>query len=161
MTSPPVFVFLSVQRQKNLQTDLVSLRISDRRRCVATRAIRLAHHHLSCCFVHSITGIVKTTRRTMLLGSIRSIAAVAAVMAVTTFVDVSEGFTASRFTSSRCPWNGVVCRASIVADDKIDEKELVSKLRSSMVTNVNNELVSLGNVMGSEKAVVVFLRHLG
>ena len=96
----------------------------------------------------------------LLRGSLRSMVVVAAmlVVATTTFVDVSEGFTASQSTRS---WKGVGCRASIVADDKIDEKELVSKLRSSMVTNVNNELVSLGNVMGSEKSVVVFLRHLG
>ena len=57
--------------------------------------------------------------------------------------------------------NYVARHASTVVDEQIDEKELVGKLRSSMVTNVNNELVSLGDIMGSEKSVVIFLRHLG
>ena len=38
-----------------------------------------------------------------------------------------------------------------------------SVLRSAMVTNVNGELVSLGDQMGSKgtTSIVVFLRHLG
>ena len=51
--------------------------------------------------------------------------------------------------------------STIIVEPQVDEKELIGKLRSSTVTNVNNELVSLGDIMGSEKSVVVFLRHLG
>ena len=51
--------------------------------------------------------------------------------------------------------------STIIVEPQVDEKELIGKLRSSTVTNVNNELVPLGDIMGSEKSVVVFLRHLG
>ena len=108
-----------------------------------------------------------------MLWSTRSIAVVAA--AVLAFADPSEGFVstatnyASRSKTQRIihpitipvTYKSVVRHASTIADEEVDEKELVAKLRSSTVTNVNDELVSLGNVMGSEKSVVVFLRHLG
>jgi hypothetical protein len=38
---------------------------------------------------------------------------------------------------------------------------LVKTLRSAKVTNVHGQVVSLGDVMGIEKSVVVLLRHLG
>lgn len=108
-----------------------------------------------------------------MLWSTRSIAVVAA--AVLAFTDPSEGFVstatnhASRLETQRImhpinipvSYKSIVFHASTVADEEVDEKELVVKLRSSTVTNVNDELVSLGDIMGSEKSVVVFLRHLG
>ena len=108
----------------------------------------------------------------MMLWSIRSTAVVAAV-AVLTFADLGEGFiSGSKHRTSRLEFqrivhpiskslHSLVSHASTVINDQVDEKELVGKLRSSMVTNINDELVSLGDAMGSEKSVVVFLRHLG
>jgi hypothetical protein len=103
--------------------------------------------------------------------SIRSIAIRAAV--VFTFAIPSEGFISvpknivsrldhhSIVPPTGIPFNYVVSHASTAVDEQIDEKELLGKLRSSMVTNINNELVSLGDIIGSDKSVVVFLRHLG
>ena len=107
----------------------------------------------------------------MMFWSNRCIAILSAV--VLTFAVHSEGFIAvsknyvAGLVSQRikrsndAPFHSVVRYASSDVDELIDEKELVGKLRSSTVTNINNELVSLGDIMGSEKSVVVFLRHLG
>ena len=108
-----------------------------------------------------------------MLWSIRSITI--AVGTVFALADLSEGFvtpSTNRNHVSRLEflriihpigisYKSVTCHASTVADEQVDEKELVVKLRSSKVTNINDEIVSLGDVMGSEKSVVVFLRHLG
>ena len=92
---------------------------------------------------------------------------------VLTLANCTEGFIAvsksdvSRLVSPRDKQSSIISfdfavrHASTAVDDVVDEAELVGKLRSSTVTNINNELVSLGDIMGSEKSVVVFLRHLG
>jgi hypothetical protein len=90
-------------------------------------------------------------------------------LALSAFASIGEAFTVtiSKNDVSRLVrhsikrHNSIVCHASTMVDEQIDEKELVGKLRSSKVTNVNNELVALGDIMGADKSVVVFLRHLG
>jgi hypothetical protein len=67
-----------------------------------------------------------------------------------------------KFIDQKCTFG--VCHASIIdvnENEVINGKELIDKLRLSKVTSINNEVISLGDVMGTEKAVVVFLRHLG
>ena len=45
--------------------------------------------------------------------------------------------------------------------DLSKQKGSASLLRSVALTNVEGDFVSLGNMMGNEKSVVVFLRHMG
>ncbi len=45
--------------------------------------------------------------------------------------------------------------------DLSKQKGSASLLRSSVLTDVNGDFVSLGGMMGNQKSVVVFLRHMG
>jgi hypothetical protein len=78
---------------------------------------------------------------------------------------VTTSSTYHRYANLMHTSQNMVRSASTVNDDvkdvQLDGKELINKLRSSKVTNVDDELVSLGDIMGMEKSVVVFLRHLG
>jgi len=49
----------------------------------------------------------------------------------------------------------------VIPNDLTAQKGSASLLRSSVLTNVDGDYVSLGSLMGNEKSVVVFLRHMG
>ena len=49
----------------------------------------------------------------------------------------------------------------VVATDLTSQKGSASLLRSAVLTNVDGDFVNLGSLMGKEKSVVVFLRHMG
>lgn len=49
----------------------------------------------------------------------------------------------------------------VIATDLTSQKGSASLLRSAILTNVDGDSVNLGSLMGKEKSVVVFLRHMG
>jgi len=46
-------------------------------------------------------------------------------------------------------------------DAAVTGKELAKNIRECVLTDLNGKKTKLGDVMGSRKSVVVFLRHLG
>ena len=49
----------------------------------------------------------------------------------------------------------------VVPEDLVKQKGSASILRSLVLTNVDGDSISLGNLMGKGKSVVIFLRHMG
>ncbi len=49
----------------------------------------------------------------------------------------------------------------VVPTDLTSQQGSASLLRSAVLTNVDGESVSLDTLMGKEKSVVIFLRHMG
>mmetsp|Transcript_13483 Transcript_13483/g.17037 ORF Transcript_13483/g.17037 Transcript_13483/m.17037 type:complete len:114 (+) Transcript_13483:22-363(+) len=79
---------------------------------------------------------------------------------------ISENFNAMTLPSSKLfssTSGGAPCDIpdDVVPTDLTAQKGSASLLRSAVLTNVDGDFVSLDRLMGKEKSVVIFLRHMG
>ena len=106
----------------------------------------------------------------MRLALLPLVASAAACSAVVSGFAPSPSFGAIRFRTSIMPTLPMTSEAQetpcdiptdVINPDLVSKKGSGKILRSAMLTDVNGEIVRLGDKMGTGTSIVIFLRHMG